>query len=132
MGTPNDVIYHSPDLVITRDFIRFKYSDRETIPINTISEIRITRSVVGDHKKAATFFFLLGILSFWFLIGFLFLAFGVAAYFTKIYSYQLTIFSGGTGWIIKEGGKKGTIKSMAQTIRGLATSAKILSATASQ
>lgn len=53
--------------------------EREAIPISSISSIEISRKVTGDYKAGAILFFILGILSIWFLVGFIFIALGLAA-----------------------------------------------------
>jgi hypothetical protein len=117
-----DHVYHDATLTITRDFIRLPTGEREVIPIDSIQSIVVTRRKVGDHTTAGIVFLLLGILSIWFVIGFLFIAWGIAGLLTKIYSYHLILTVGGEDVEIRSGKRKGPLKSLARTIHGLVTS----------
>lgn len=86
----------------------------------------MTRVKTGDYKSAAVFFFLLGILSVWFMIGFLFLAWGVAAWNMHIYQYNLYVTCRGESILILSDKRKGRVKDVARTIHGVSFSRKIL------
>jgi hypothetical protein len=95
--------------------------ERESIAIESIQGIQVTRKQIGDYKQAGIFFFLLGLLSLWFLIGFVFIVLGIAAMWSKIYIYRLTVRVNGNEILLLEHKSKGRTKSLAQTIRGLLT-----------
>jgi TM2 domain-containing membrane protein YozV len=61
----------------------------EAIALNSIKKSSVKPEVIGDFKSGAILYFVLGVLSIWFLIGFLFIALGIAAWNTKIYKYIL-------------------------------------------
>lgn len=120
-----DFVYKDPDITITRDFLHFPHGERETIQINSISEIIASRTETGDYKAGAVLFFIIGIATVWFVIGFLFLVLGIAAWNTRIYSYHLKIRVGENIMEILSSKSRGHVKSIASTIRGLAFSQKI-------
>lgn len=85
------LIYKSPDLIITKDRIILPGGDSEAILLSDIEKVSTARRKIGDYKAGAVLFFILGILSFWYFVGFIFIALGIAAWNTNIYSYHLSI-----------------------------------------
>lgn len=122
----SDHVYSSPQITITRDYIRLPNGEREAIAISTIHRIDVHRVQVGDHNRAAAGFLVLGVLSVWFMIGFLFLALGVAALFIKVYLYRLTVWVGRQEVLLLEDKRRSKLMSLARTIRGLITSRQTL------
>lgn len=112
--------------MITREFLHLPHGERETVPISSISEIQVSRKKVGDYRQGAALFFLLGILSIWFSVGFVFIVLGIAAWNTNIYQYNLSIVSRGETLIIATSKRKGPLKDIARTIHGVSLSKKIL------
>lgn len=100
--------------------------DTEFIPFDAIRKIEVTRQKVGDYKRAAVAFLLLGILSIWFMIGFLFIAWGIAALFVNRYTYRLEVTALSGMYVIMKRSRKGPVVSLCRTIEGLLTSRKVL------
>ncbi len=73
------MIYQDKQITITKDFIRVNDFEIEAIAISTIKKAYVKAQVIGDFKNVAIMFFVLGILSIWFLIGFVFIALGIGA-----------------------------------------------------
>jgi len=85
------LIYRDHDILITKEFIKLTDSESEAIPITAIQKVELRKEVVGNYRAGAILFFVLGILSIWFMIGFLFLAWGIAAWNKKIYTDVLLL-----------------------------------------
>jgi len=98
----------------------------ESIRINQITRIAVKEKEVGNFKDLSVVFFVLGILSFWFFIGFIFLAWGVVAMFKKINTYTLVVVVKGQEVVLLTHSGKTHVKDIARTIWGLITSAKAL------
>ena len=113
------MIYSDRDIVITKEFIKVKDFYLEAIPINTVTKAFVKSEINGSYRPGAILFFLLGILSIWFLIGFLFIAMGIAAWFTNTYKHSLMIERADATWYVLEGKKKSYLSSLATTINGL-------------
>lgn len=99
--------------------------ETEFIPLDVLVSVTVTREQTGDYLQAAAGFFLLSILSIWFLIGWLFMAWGVAALFTKKYCYRLVITTCSGSYVIMERRSKGPVISLCRTIEGLITSRRL-------
>lgn len=121
-----NLIFKSPDLTLTRDFIILPSGEHEAIPINAVTEVTVSRTLTGDYKSGAVLFFILGVLSIWFFVGFIFIALGLAAWNTNTYSYDLYILAHGERIHLATAKKKGGLKDIARTINGLSLSKKIL------
>jgi hypothetical protein len=113
------IIYQDSDLTITKDFIRSIYTRREVIPMDTITGAQVGQEVTKDYKQGAVLFFLLGILTVWFAIGFLFIALGIGAWNYKEYRYTLYLVSRGDVLPVKVSTSKRKLKSLANTIIGI-------------
>lgn len=120
------IIYRSPEITITRDFISLPGRDPETISIGRISEVRVTRILIGDYKAGAILFFVIGILTVVWVIGWFFLVMAVAAWNTSIYAYSLVAVVDGKGMILLSNKSKSRMKSLANTISGLSLSRNVL------
>lgn len=122
-----DHVFSDKNITITKDFIHQVNGEREVIRIDSISQIEVSRIIAGDYKAGAILFFILGILSIWFLVGFVFLALGIAAWNTKIYLYSLTVTTNGTKIYLFEKWKSHSyLKGIARTLQGLTLSNKVL------
>jgi hypothetical protein len=122
----SDHVYSDKQITITRDYIVTPLGERESVAIGEIQELRLHRVKVGDYTAGGIGFLLLGILSVWFMIGFLFIALGIAGLMTKIYTYRLVARVRGEEILLLQGKGKGQLKSLLQTIHGLITSKKLM------
>lgn len=115
-------IYKDQDITITKDMLILPNGERESIQLNTISDIQVTRKQEGDYKSGAVLFFVIGVVTVVFGIGIIFLILGIAAWHTNIYSYRLLIVTRGEYVEVLAGRKRGQLKSLARTIHGAAFS----------
>jgi hypothetical protein len=125
------VIYQDKDITITRDFVRLAgHSYRETIPVGSISNARVTSLEIGNYRTAAPLLVLIGLISLvFFFMGFIFIALGIGAWFTKIYRHTLIAKVDGSGYTLIPSGPRGRLRSIASTINGLALSKKLTAVT---
>lgn len=114
-----DLIYKSRDLIITRDRLILPRGDREAIMLSDIEEISAVRRKTGDYKSGAVLFFILGVLSIWFFVGFIFIALGIAAWNKNIYSYHLSIKLRGASVELLSGKSRWRVMSLARTLQGV-------------
>ena len=114
------IVYQDKRITITKDFIRIAGASSETISINQISTIEVVQKEKNNYRKATPLFIIVGLLTVTFGIGFLFLAWGIASWFYKEYTYTLQIDS--IPGVFEIPGKKARLKSLAHTIHGLAFS----------
>ena len=122
------MIYADQDITIDRDGIRMPNGETEFIPLDALRKVEVTREKVGDHTRAAVGFLMLGILSFWFWIGWLFIAWGIAALVVKKYRYRVVITALSGPYVIMEGTRKGPVMSLCRTIEGLITARRLMTA----
>lgn len=121
-----EVIYRHGGIMLTRDFIRLSGHDREVIPIDSISAVRVTRREVGNYKSGALLFFLLGILTLWTVFCVVFFALGLGAWLTNIYAYGLEVETRGDTVQIMQKSRRAPVTGLAHTIAGLCLSRKVL------
>lgn len=86
-----DIIYQDREITITGDFLMVAGADKEAVAISRLSNPRITKEQTGNYQAASILFVIVGIFTVAFMIGWLFIAWGIAAWFSKIYTYHLLV-----------------------------------------
>lgn len=100
--------------------------ETEFIPWDAVRSVDVRRELVQDYTRAGIVFLILGILSVWFMIGFLFIAWGIAGLIVKKYRYTLVVKSLSGTYVLMERKRKGPVMSLCRTIQGVITSRKVL------
>jgi hypothetical protein len=119
------VIYADRHITIDREGIRMPHGETEFIPMDALRGVEVIREKVGDYKQGAIGFLILGILSAWFMIGFLFLALGIAGLLVNRYNYRLEVTALSGRYLLMERPRKGPVMSLCRTIQGLILSRKV-------
>lgn len=120
------IIYQDKQITITKDFISLPKGEREIISIASISGITVTRNRVGNYKNAGILFFIVGVFTIAFGIGWLFLAWGIGAMLTNVYEYNLKVIVDGRPVLLLTGKGGYRLKSLAKTIHGLSLSKSLV------
>lgn len=113
-------------ITVDKAGIHMPNGETEFIPLDALRKVEVIREKVGDHNRAGILFLLLGVMAVWFWIGWLFIAWGIAALVTKRYRYRLIITALSGPYVIMERKRKGPVMSLCYTIEGLITSRKVL------
>ncbi len=112
-------------ITIDIDGIRMPLGETEYIPFDAIRKIEVSRELIGDYKRGGIAFLMLGLLSIWFMVGFVFLALGVVGLMVKKYRYRLMVSAYSGTYCIMERERKGPVVSMCRTIEGVLTARKL-------
>lgn len=119
------IICRQGDITITKDFLMASGRDWETIPINQVSEITMTSRVVKDYRAGAILLLIIGIFTISFGIGFLFIALGIGAWYSKVYQYSLYVtVKEKRIWLLNHR-RSGPLKSIVRTLHGLNLSMRL-------